>query len=244
MTSHINIDEVNWKRLFHAYGLATDTPMHLHNLLCSDFKRRDIALNHLFSATLHQGTIYSVTPIVVKVLIGILDAPALREDMYNFYYKRNKVNLERTKAKLNNPNTRSGLDKMLYHRQLALEIQLATVKTTTALETILTFIGLVAKSLFHCEKPDKIEIPCQKELDAFFDNVNEDDDSFWTSPLLDVLTKQAIWDLFTISHDVYEKILPYSSDINTDIKKQAIFATEKWSTITAKFPQANGGILC
>jgi len=234
MTNHVNIDGINWKRLFHAYGIATDTPMHLHNLLCSDFNRRDIALNHLFSATLHQGTIYSVTPIVVKVLFGILNAPALREDMYNFYYERNKVNLERTKAKLNTPNIRSGLDKMLYQRQLALQIQLATVKTTTALETILTFIGLVAESLFYCEKPDRIEIPSQEEMDALFDNTNEDDNSFWTSPLLDVLTKQAICDLFAISHDVYEKILPYSSDINPDIKKQAIFAAEKWSTIIAK----------
>lgn len=69
----------HWGRLFHAYGVADDTPGHLRNLVSDLAAHRQAALTHLDSAVLHQGTIFSVTPAAVRVLAGLLPEPALRE---------------------------------------------------------------------------------------------------------------------------------------------------------------------
>jgi hypothetical protein len=50
-----------WNRLVHAYGLATDTPPHLETLDAAAF-------DHLYSAILHQGSIYPATAAVVEHL--------------------------------------------------------------------------------------------------------------------------------------------------------------------------------
>jgi hypothetical protein len=54
-------DELDWSQLGHAYGRATDTPGHLANLVAEDEKLRADALTHLWSAVVHQGTLYSAT---------------------------------------------------------------------------------------------------------------------------------------------------------------------------------------
>jgi len=74
----MNIDEVNWKRLIHAYGLATDTPEHLRNLFCADAKLRSSAVFHLESAILHQGTLYPATPVAVKFIINSITELVLK----------------------------------------------------------------------------------------------------------------------------------------------------------------------
>ncbi|QBJ96385.1 hypothetical protein ERC79_10710 [Rhodococcus sp. ABRD24] len=58
----------NWDRLFHAYALATDTPAHLEALVGPDETAFSTAMEHLYSAVLHQGTIYPATgPAVAAV---------------------------------------------------------------------------------------------------------------------------------------------------------------------------------
>jgi hypothetical protein len=69
---------VDWARLFHAYGPAIDTPAHLRALVGDDLAGQGVALDHLDSAVLHQGTVYSVTPVAVRVVAGLLHEPALR----------------------------------------------------------------------------------------------------------------------------------------------------------------------
>jgi len=69
---------VDWSRLFHAYGAATDTPAHLRALVGGDLAGQLAALDHLDSAVLHQGTVYSVTPAAVRVVAGLLHESALR----------------------------------------------------------------------------------------------------------------------------------------------------------------------
>jgi len=71
-------DGVDWSRLFHAYGAATDTPTHLRALAGDDLAGQLAALDHLDSAVLHQGTVYPVTPVAVRVVAGLLHEPALR----------------------------------------------------------------------------------------------------------------------------------------------------------------------
>ncbi len=72
----------HWGRLFHAYGVADDTPEHLRNLVSARAARRKAALEHLDSAVLHQGTIYSVTPAAVQVVTALLRDPALRQPVH------------------------------------------------------------------------------------------------------------------------------------------------------------------
>ncbi|MDH6679416.1 hypothetical protein M2284_003638 [Rhodococcus sp. LBL1] len=58
----------DWERLFHAYGVATDTPTHLAALVGADDTAFSTAMEHLYSAVLHQGTIYPATaPTVAAV---------------------------------------------------------------------------------------------------------------------------------------------------------------------------------
>lgn len=73
--------ETDWGRLFHAYGVALDTPAHLRDLISADADARVQAIGHLLSAILHQGTLYPATPPVARVIAGILHEPMLREPL-------------------------------------------------------------------------------------------------------------------------------------------------------------------
>ncbi|SDE47214.1 hypothetical protein [Rhodococcus tukisamuensis] len=58
----------DWNRLFHAYAVATDTPAHLDALVAADETAFSTAMEHLYGAVLHQGTIYPATaPAVAAV---------------------------------------------------------------------------------------------------------------------------------------------------------------------------------
>lgn len=72
------VDAVDWTRLFHAYAAAADTPGHLHGLLSGDEAVQSGALEHLYAAVLHQGTIYPATAPAVRVVAGVLGADQLR----------------------------------------------------------------------------------------------------------------------------------------------------------------------
>ena len=62
----------DWWRLHHAYGRASDTPGHLRALLGDDPKGRDEAIDHLFSAIIHQETPWTATGPVALVVAGLL----------------------------------------------------------------------------------------------------------------------------------------------------------------------------
>ena len=64
-------DGVDWSRLFHAYGAATDTPGHLLALTGDDLDAQLAGFDHLDSAVLHQGAVYSVTPVAVRWLRAV-----------------------------------------------------------------------------------------------------------------------------------------------------------------------------
>lgn len=68
---------VDWDGLFHAYGPAGDTPAHLRALTGGDADAQRAALDHLWSAVIHQGTPWSVTPPAALVVAGLLPDPAL-----------------------------------------------------------------------------------------------------------------------------------------------------------------------
>lgn len=78
----IPVRPIAWDRLFHAYGKATDTPGFLANLspACTAQERQD-AVAHLYSALLHQDTIWTATPVAVRVVAGMVRANNVGEDV-------------------------------------------------------------------------------------------------------------------------------------------------------------------
>lgn len=66
------VTQVRWDHLFHAYGLATDTPAQLA-ALTAEAGAAD-PLGHLHGAVLHQGTIYSATAPAARVVAGLLSS--------------------------------------------------------------------------------------------------------------------------------------------------------------------------
>ncbi|MFC5288265.1 hypothetical protein ACFPM7_14490 [Actinokineospora guangxiensis] len=64
--------EIDWNGLSHAYDKAADTPGHLATLLDADAAVRARAMGHLWSAILHQGTVYPATAPAARVVAGLL----------------------------------------------------------------------------------------------------------------------------------------------------------------------------
>lgn len=72
------IDGVNWSRLSHAYAVADDTPEHLRALVREDDDAYAAALDHLYGAVLHQGTVYPATGPALRAVAAVLDDDAVR----------------------------------------------------------------------------------------------------------------------------------------------------------------------
>jgi hypothetical protein len=66
------IEAIDWSALEHAYGSATTTPAYLRALLSPDEAVRNEAVEHLWSAITHQGTVYSATAAATPFLLRIL----------------------------------------------------------------------------------------------------------------------------------------------------------------------------
>lgn len=67
----------DWSTLSHAYGSAAETPEQIRALVRSDPDDRMNAVEHLWGAVLHQGTIYPVTPFVARIVAEMLCDEAL-----------------------------------------------------------------------------------------------------------------------------------------------------------------------
>lgn len=66
------VDDVDWSRLFHAYGVASDTSRYLRGLVSNDDAAFGAAVDHLFGAVLHQGTVYPATAPALRIVAGTL----------------------------------------------------------------------------------------------------------------------------------------------------------------------------
>lgn len=67
------LNQISWKSLKHAYGPATDTPMHLLALLSEEEEERDKALARLWASICHQGSVYEASAVAASFLIQILE---------------------------------------------------------------------------------------------------------------------------------------------------------------------------
>lgn len=66
------LESTDWSRLQHAYGRATDTPDYLRAFVAGNTKACEKAIDHLWSAIMHQGTPYTATGPVALVIAGLL----------------------------------------------------------------------------------------------------------------------------------------------------------------------------
>ncbi|MDP9312576.1 MAG: hypothetical protein M3R24_17095 [Chloroflexota bacterium] len=66
------LETVDWSRLGHAHGKATDVPALLRATLSGNPHHRDFAFQLLHETIWHQGTVYQATQYVVPFLIGLL----------------------------------------------------------------------------------------------------------------------------------------------------------------------------
>lgn len=71
----LRLDDVDWARLTHAYGPATDVPELIADLRSTDAERREKARWQLYGNVFHQGTRYEATSYAVPFLLEVLAAP-------------------------------------------------------------------------------------------------------------------------------------------------------------------------
>lgn len=71
------LDQIDWYKLGHAYGDASDVPAMIRSLASKKKATRDKAWDDLFGSVRHQGSIYSATPRVVPFLIELLGEPSV-----------------------------------------------------------------------------------------------------------------------------------------------------------------------
>ncbi|MFI6264963.1 hypothetical protein [Micromonospora sp. NPDC051006] len=70
------LDDIQWRRLGHAYGAADDVPGQLRALRSPDPAVRDEALGELYSNILHQGGRFEASAYAVPFLLELLADPA------------------------------------------------------------------------------------------------------------------------------------------------------------------------
>ena len=67
------IDSIDWDNLSHAYGVASDAPSELKNLLSNNQDARENAVyGFLYSSAYHKGDVYSCTPDVILCVLHII----------------------------------------------------------------------------------------------------------------------------------------------------------------------------
>jgi hypothetical protein len=74
-----HLDSIDWRRLHHAYGVATDVPGIIRDLASSDQDVAEPALYEISSTIYHQGTVYEATAFAVPFLIELVAS----QDTYN-----------------------------------------------------------------------------------------------------------------------------------------------------------------
>lgn len=69
------LDRIDWTKLKHAYGEASDVPGLIRDLLSRQNKVRSNAMSELFGNIWHQGTVYEASSYAVPFLQELLRSP-------------------------------------------------------------------------------------------------------------------------------------------------------------------------
>ncbi|MEU0134288.1 PBS lyase [Streptomyces sp. NPDC006296] len=73
------IEEVDWASMKHAYGPADDVPGLLYQLASPDPAERESALDGMYGAVHHQGTVYACTLACIPFLFELAADPGVRD---------------------------------------------------------------------------------------------------------------------------------------------------------------------
>jgi hypothetical protein len=75
------LDQIDWRRLRHSYGSATDVPGYIRGLISDNPGERQHAYDELLNTINHQGDIMSATAQVVPFLVELMtyDAVPIKE---------------------------------------------------------------------------------------------------------------------------------------------------------------------
>ena len=76
------IDTVDWNELQHAYGAASDIPPLLRQVATLKGRKLHEPIGELYSRVLHQGTIYSASPPVARVVIEMVGTADLEHKTF------------------------------------------------------------------------------------------------------------------------------------------------------------------
>jgi hypothetical protein len=71
------LDQIDWSKLKHAYGPASDVPDLLRSLASEDKEDREEAMYELCGNIWHQGTVYEATAPAVPFLLELLESPTV-----------------------------------------------------------------------------------------------------------------------------------------------------------------------
>ena len=71
------LNKIDWSKLTHAYGEASDVPALLRQLASSEVDEREQALHELYGNIWHQGTVYEASARAVPFLIQLLKSEAV-----------------------------------------------------------------------------------------------------------------------------------------------------------------------
>jgi hypothetical protein len=66
------LDEINWSKLHHAFGSASEVPIWIRDLLSDARQIRENAIYELSENLLHQGTVYEASYYAMPFLIELL----------------------------------------------------------------------------------------------------------------------------------------------------------------------------
>jgi hypothetical protein len=73
------LDKINWSKLHHAYGEASDVPVLIRQLLSKDNDVADEAIYELFGNIWHQGTVYEASAYAIPFLQELLKSSEIIE---------------------------------------------------------------------------------------------------------------------------------------------------------------------
>jgi hypothetical protein len=80
------LDKIDWSKLSHAYGEATDVPEVLRALTSEDEGERLEAQSKLYGNLWHQGTVYEASAYAVPFFIELLESPKVTDKAFKSSY--------------------------------------------------------------------------------------------------------------------------------------------------------------
>ncbi|WP_017590008.1 hypothetical protein [Nocardiopsis ganjiahuensis] len=188
----------DWSRTFHAYGPGTDAPENLAGLRSEDADERVSALGYLYSAILHQGTVYPATPPVVLYAAALLSGPEADRPVRGLFGEAT-----------GSASVPLGRHLLHFLAAVARAVAESTGNATTAELDALADPG---------DRKDEIDAL----LDRIADGGEDVDEEVWEDPLLDTLCNAVLRDLRRAAPALLDAVRPLLTHRDSGVRRQAV----------------------